>query len=474
VNRDELIQALRVERAARRYRDELFASQRKLFDDTAQTKAAVTSRRAGKTWVGSAGLYDACIQAPGSINPYIALSAKSARYILWPILHAFNTRYGLGLRMKDHELTAHAPNGSQIILVGGDQTRKVEALRGGKYRRVVVDEAQAFPTTLLRYMIEDVLDASLLDLNGDTWLFGTPNAACAGHFHDLTTGKNPAVAAISTHHWTVLENPHIPHAADWLTRKRAERKWTEDNPTYRREYLGQWVRDSSSLVFRFDRGAHQIALDRVPRPSRCIAGVDLGTSEDERTTAIVVVGWTDNDKTTRVLYAKKYAALSPWSISEELKRLKERYPIDLIVLDEGGLGKGYGDEWRKREGLPVKAATKTSKLAYVEHCNGELDRGRILFVQGRTDDLIAEVEILQWDEERKEYDRRFADHASDAFLYAWRECWSFAEDPLPEIPAKGTRADMVRREEEAEEREEREIRRPFWQTEDDEGWDIGT
>src|SRR5262249_27320802 len=193
----------------------------------------------GKTWSCAAGLFEACTLAPGSVNPYVALTAKNARFVLWPILHQFNDRHSLGLRMHDHELVAQLDNGAQILLVGADDVRKVEHLRGLKCRRVIIDEAQAYPGALLRYLVEDVLDAALLDLDGDMWLVGTPNAACAGHFHDLITGTNPDVAQIPSHHWTVIDNIHIPHRVEWLARKTHERNWTKDHPAYRREDLGQ-------------------------------------------------------------------------------------------------------------------------------------------------------------------------------------------------------------------------------------------
>jgi hypothetical protein len=409
----------------------LFPKQRAFFDDTAKVKAAVAGRRGGKTWVDACGLYEAAKRNKRSLNPYICLSGVSARRIMWPVLCEFNDRYSLGLKLREHELVAELPeNGSQIFLVGGDDPRKVEALRGPKYGRVVIDEAGSFPRQLLRYLQEDVLDAALMDLDGDLWFTGSPNAACAGHFHDITTGNNPKVAGVPTYTWNVLDNPFIPHAEDWLARKRAEKKWEEDNPVYRREYLGHWVKDGSSLVFRFDRARNWKADG--PKPTWSVLGVDLGISEDEKTTAFVVVGWTRHDKTTRAYYAKKTARLWPEKAGDEVAKLCEQFPINQVVVDTGGLGKSYCDLWRKRSdiGRLVKPAEKKEKYTYVEFLNGELDAGRAEILHGARD-LADELDLLQWDEDRKEYDPRFADHCSDAWLYAWRDCWAYSEKALP-------------------------------------------
>lgn len=409
---------------SQRYRDELFPAQRSLFDDPAKTKIGCCSRRAGKTWVASAALYEACCKGAGSINAYLALTAKNARFVLWPILKQFNERFQLGLKMNEHEMIAMHDNGAQIVLAGADDIRKVEHLRGVKGNRFIVDEAQAYPKLLLRYLIEDVLDAATLDMDGDIWLIGTPNAACTGHFYDLIHGTKPDVAKVSSHHWTVLDNPFIPHAEAWLARKRAERKWTEDNPTYRREYLGQWVKDLSAMVFRFNRAIHMLA--DLPAADRRVVGVDLGISQKEPTTAVVLVGWAKHDNRVVVRQARKSVRTNADELGDRVAALAP----EIVVVDEG-VDLGYGYEWqRRRTALYVKAAKKREKRAYVEHLNTELDAKRCMFGPD-TMPLVEELELLQWDEERKGYDARFADHCADAMLYAWRECWPWLERPAP-------------------------------------------
>lgn len=447
---DQIVRSAR----SRRYRDELFPQQRALLDDPAKTKAGCCSRRAGKTWVASAALYQAADETSRSINPYLALTAKNARYVLWPILKLFNERYQLGMKLHEHELVALHPNGSQILLVGADDVRKVEHLRGLKCRRVIIDEAQAYPKMLLRYLIEDVLDAALLDCDGDLWLLGTPNAACAGHFHDLIHGTNPEVASVPSHHWTVLDNMHIPHASEWLGRKRAERKWTEDNPTYRREYLGQWVKDRSSMVFRFDRAVHM--LTDIPAADRRVVGVDLGISQKEPTTAVVLVGWAKHDNRVIARHTRK----TPRTNADELGDRVAALSPEIVVVDEG-VDLGYGYEWQRRKAgaLFVKAAQKREKRAYIEILNTELDSKRAMLGPDAAP-LADELDLLQWDEDRKKYDDRFPDHLSDAWLYAWRECYAWLERPAPKDKTEPERMqdfkrDMLKRADQTSARDSR-------------------
>lgn len=395
--------------APRRWLDDLSPAQRTFWDDPAKIKAAVCGRRAGKTWLAAVGLYEAARRTARTQCPYIALSAVSARRIMLPVLEDINARYRLGMQIHRHELTARLDNGSEVFMVGGDDMRKVEALRGGRYARVVVDESASFPAGLMRYLCEDVLAFALMDLDGDLWLMGSPNAAAAGHFHDLTTGDNPEVQRVSSHHWTVLDNPHIPHAAAWLERFRREKGWDELAPGYQREGLGRWVRDATMLVFRFD-GARHLETE-APTGMRRVLGVDLGASKEKPTTAFVVCGWTRWDQVTHVEHAEKIAGVVPSTGADIIARLMREWPgISHVIVDAGGLGWGYVEEWRRR-GLPVVAAEKRDKRAYIEFLNSDLDAGRLRVAERGCGPLLDEMRLLQWDEAREQYDDRFADHA---------------------------------------------------------------
>lgn len=461
----ELLRAHDRLKKPRRWLDGLFPKQRDFFDDPAKEKAALGGRRGGKTWVSAVGLYDKAREVQ-CMCPYIALSGVQARRICWPVIKSINTRYDLGLKLNDHEMIAEVPEtGSQIFLVGGDDMRKVEALRGGKYGRVVVDEPGSFPKSLLRYLCEDVLDAALLDLDGDLWLVGSPNAACVGHFYDVTTGRNPEVARIPTHHWTVLDNPNIPHAADWLRRKREKKKWDADNPIYLREYMAQWIRDANSLVFRFDRARHLV--QEAPKGLAGVVGVDLGSSARIESQAFVTQLWQAYDKTVFTRRATKHKAMDVTDGAEHLKALFKEFPeLRYAVVDEGGIGAGYTREWRQRHQLSVIAAEKRERNAYIEFLNDDLDQDRVKLVEPETGPLIEELELAQWDEDRKDIDDRFLKHAIDGWLYSWRDCRAWGEPEAPaDQPKKGTPeydAMIMRKEREASMarvRREEELRR---------------
>ena len=82
-------------RPSRRWLEGLFPRQREFVDDPAKLKAAVSGRRAGKTWACAVGLYDRARQVR-ALYPYIALSSVQARRIMWPVIREVNERLPVG------------------------------------------------------------------------------------------------------------------------------------------------------------------------------------------------------------------------------------------------------------------------------------------------------------------------------------------------------------------------------------------
>jgi hypothetical protein len=236
------------ERARRRasldFRKLLFPQQRDLLDDESKTKVALCSRRAGKSFALSVLALDTAFTFEGSMIPVISITRQQAKRIVWPVFQELDRRNELGLRFNAAELSCTLPNGSQIFLTGASTEEEIQRLRGPKYPLVVVDEAQAFKSYLAE-LVSDVLEPAVLDYDGSIVLAGTPNAICRGFFYDASQPES----AWSVHHWTLLDNPHIPRAAQWLEDRCRRYGWSQSNPTYLREYKGQWIRDSSSLIY---------------------------------------------------------------------------------------------------------------------------------------------------------------------------------------------------------------------------------
>lgn len=404
---------------------DLGPTQIKLFKDKSKAKCAQCGRRAGKTHVLSVAIYEKGRNYSGEVIPYIALTSKQARMILWPSFVRLDREYKWGLSLDKHELIVNIPGGASVWLAGADENRKIERIRGGAFPMVCIDEAGSFPTDTMEYLVEDVLEPTLLDYEGELWIASSPNSVCAGYFYDITTGDTPNVAKWPTYHWTVMENPKIPHAKRYLEELRNKKGWTEDHPTYVREWLGQWVRDKRLLVYEFSPKKH--VSSEVPKFREPIysLGVDIGASEKTKSTAFTVC--MHSGETDCVWFIESYslALPGPSGIAGEISNIMHRYDLCNVVADAGALGRGYIDEFVNRFRLPVRNAQKANKGAYMELLSGDFKQNKVMIKVPECQELVNEFSKLKWNEKRDGADDRLAHHVSDSALYAWREARHF-------------------------------------------------
>lgn len=396
---------------------------------------------------------------------FLALTRASVERIIWAPLRKFDKQYNVGIKFNDSKLIATFPNDTPLYVSGADSDDLAERLRGAPYSTIVIDEAASFRPSVLQTLAEVVIPPALADYRGSLVIMGTPGAVPSGFFFDITTGGKPGWAK---HHWTILDNPHLPHAAEELAEIQASNHWGDDHPILEREWRGRWVRDLGSLVYPYDRARNHI--DRLPSYSgeswRYILGIDFGFTN---ATACVVLAWHPHDRIVYVVESEARTGLTPSDAAEWVMQLRARYDFSRIVGDTGGLGKGYSEEMRRRFGIPVMPAQKADKRGYQELLGGDLTSGLIRVVGSKNAGLIEEWQTIQWKEDRSKEDDRFENHLADACLYAWRESKHYtAEIPvsprtLP-LSEDEIRQAIVKKEQEALER----LRRP--RNDDDDDW----
>jgi len=412
-----------------RWRADLFDKQLDLVDDPSRFKAALCSRRAGKTYTVCFYMLEMASRNPESLIAYIALTRTSAKRLMWNQLKRANRKYQIGMKFNNTELVCTLPNHSQIFLTGANDEADIDKLRGPAYHMVCIDEAQSYGR-FLEELIEEVIEPALVDYNGVLMLTGTPNAACAGYFYDATTKPE---YGFKIHEWTIRENPYIPHASDYLATKCKQKAWDENNPIYLREWCGKWVKSQDSLVYKYQ---DKIFFDQLPESDNYhyLLGIDLGYAT---ATSFSIGAYSEDYPELYVFDTPVHTKLVPSEICEITAALNDMYGFESIVADTGGLGRSIVEEMRQRWMLPIKAAEKKNKAAYIELFNDDL---RNLKIRVKRDaPVLDEWRLLQWDENKHIEDKRFANHASDATLYMWREARHFlwnesVRDPVPGEP----------------------------------------
>lgn len=409
-----------------------------LVRSKAKRKVARCSRRAGKTVATSIALLEGAIQPPFANQGYITLSLKNAKRLVWPTLKRLNQEYSLGGVPNETEGALRfpgLPNEPNIYLGGVKDRGEIEKIRGweGGAKRFVIDEAQSIRTSLLQEVVDDVIEPALLDYDGELMVSGTPGPVKTGYFHDIDVGAKRG----SWEHffWTLLENPYLQAKSgkppgQILAELRERRGWTEDHPTYVREYRGQWVNDVDALVFHYSAEVNDFTAPPEGRLTY-VMGVDLGFEDAD---AIAVLGWGEHDRTVYLVEEHVDRKQGVTELADRVRALYLKYKPIRLVADFGGLGKKIAEEIRRRHSLPVEAADKARKLEHIALLNDAMTAGRLRARAGGN--FAEDCALVQWDADARaagtlKIAEDYHSDITDAVLYAYRACLGYLATPAP-------------------------------------------
>lgn len=431
--------------------------------DESLRKSALCGRRAGKTHVVTRMLVDTCLKHPDTFSVYIALTRQSAKDLVWRPLLRLNREYNLKIKFNSTELTATFENGAYVKLVGLDKEPEIEKLRGPKYKMVVLDEGASFPEWV-QILIEEVLEPALEDERGTLLAVGTPGNICAGYFYDITeeADKN----GFSCHRWNVTDNSKFPQWADdpnwqeyanaWLVALKKKKGWDDTNPVYQREWMGQWIATEDDLMYHVgDKNLCEVG--KGPTVTSKVLGLDLGWHDHS---AFVVAGYNQVEQKCVELDTIQRKKLTVNEIMNIAEMLVDLHDPDRIVVDSAGEGQiilnSLADEITRRFNIPVSAAEKSKKASFVRLLDGDLRVGRVLLK--KDGQLAKQMKRLQWNDKYTREKEGQACDLADAFLYAYRECLHWADEPAKKRVPKGPQdegywkhyeEEMIRKEEEA-------------------------
>jgi hypothetical protein len=400
---------------------------------------------------------------PNSRILVISLTLKSTKENYWTSapggIFAQNHLYGLGLTFNHTDLVWHHENGSRGRLAGAETKADIEYFRGAAAESdiIIIDECKSFAPSLLTELIRDVIKPGLMTRKGTLVMGGTPGSIPIGPFFEAThpgaindagkcintpyEGKTVTNGNWSLHSWTLQENTAKPWQWDEAQQILAtEYGGNTSHPSWRREYLGEWVTDTDELVYAFAKMKPSGKVTWMPDRSRdnklglpkdgghwsLVMGLDFGYEDD---CAIVLSAWSDHLQELRQCYDWKSPHLTIDQFAKQILLVIEDYgQPDVIVGDKGALGKMIVETINARHSLGIIPADKKDKYDHIEFLNSDLIAGRIKIVQGS--ELDHEMSALQWDLEKdKKYlirtgklreDPSCPNHLCDAFLYSWR------------------------------------------------------
>lgn len=466
-------------------RDSLFEEQIQVLDDPAKSISAICPRRAGKSWTAMSYAFDTCLSKDRAKVVIVTLTIKSAKNIYWFEIKEFARKFGVHIDMFVNDMRIDFENGSQLMLIGAESMAQIDKLRGGKYDLCIIDEAKSYPPLVLKELIDDVIEPALMDYDGTLLMIGTPGNILSGPFFEATFPEHKRSDGVLTsktygapedywvnrpdhedpewsrHSWTLKDNVSKPHLWEKALRKKRKKGWSDEHPSWQREYLGRWVASESAYVYSYANLLHtkpevvcwepdyvegnQFGLP-VGQEWHYLLGLDLGWEDDF---AAVLGAYNPHDGVLYHVWEYKDNHQDVDQVAKHIHTAIELAggQIDKIVADAGGLGKMVVETLNRRYGLNIEAAEKKEKNDFIELLNTDYHSGRVKLLYHS--DLSLEAQALQWDlgESSKKHLARtgrlkehksYPNHLCDAWLYIWRFSYHFWQEERDAILQPGT------------------------------------
>lgn len=439
---------------AREKADQLFSSlfpaQQAFVRDPSKRKAAMCSRRAGKSHCVLIYALITCLYRPGAEILVLVRTRGQAKRIFWRTLKRLCAEYDVKGQFKNMDLEWHCENGSVIYFSGADTSEEVDKYRGSHFDLVIIDEGKSYSKRLLDELIEDILLPALADDDGTLVMIGTPPSVEAGYFwavitlqadytlfgeerprkfhvHKYDPAWKGSVHHWSLHYWSAKDNVKKPHIWERYLQEKADNGWEDNDPHWLRERLGLFVSDPSGLVYLYNKVPDQRCnWTRDPEgphglPTghewRYLLGIDLGWHDD---TAFVVAAWSPTHKALHYIHVEKHPYMTTNDVMARVAELEGVFGgFDARIVDPAAGGKRLAEDLGQTYGVYVESARKQDKCAYIALMNADITAGKI---KVDPEGLLAdEWRVMQWgNHEKTEVDKACADHASDAALYVWR------------------------------------------------------
>jgi hypothetical protein len=373
------------------------------------------------------------------------MNRGSAQYIIWPPLMELNERYNLGLEFIKTTSDIRLPNGSTIKVFGAGSLREMDKIRGigATLNLVILDEAQNFGSDMYKLIREILLPATVTH-KAPILITGTPSAACAGPFYDIVHGggemfkgdDGDQLMGWSQHKWLMKDNPYIPDVEHQYRVHKAANNWTDASPAFRREYLGEWVRDTEGLCYY---NKDTMVVDRFPiersHDWRYILGVDVGTRDPW---AFTMLAMSRDIQATYVLESTE-EKLTTLEAGDRVREFLEQYPCHSVIVDTGGQGAAPVAQWKDTHPLlpitPVKKGYGSVDMG-IQIINADIQADRLFFVKGLTETLRVQMATLIWDHKASPTGARrvkrgdgYPDHCADSMRYAYTKVrtWKSSE-----------------------------------------------
>lgn len=442
------------------------------YEDKSPLVAVRGTRRSGKSRTGLRRLADDACTIPHARVIYVNETLAECENIAWigngrDGLLTLNEEFQLGGVANHSKHTLTFPNGGIIRLVGADDMRQVNKLRGIAPHTVLIDEAQKAPH--LGPLIRQSLGPAMMDYGGQIILPGTPGVDLSGLYYDVTNEEDP-LEGWSVHELNVLSNPFFGATEEERFERTVakfcrEQRLALDAPEVQREWFAKWVKTDARYVFpvhqlpehelcyaeprwrpdgRPDIAAALADLPKLPRKVRWefTLGTDHGYMPDPF--AYVLWAWSWEWKELLEVCSWSQTKLDADEQLAEMMWVAEQVPLSIVTGDFGGaatpMGKGWARRWEERFGYPIVEAQKHRKYEALQLFNTDIRQKRIRVRRGSP--LHTQIKTVLWlpqmGASRLREDPTFPNDVTDAGLYGHRHTAQHLARPTPPKPDRGS------------------------------------
>jgi hypothetical protein len=409
-----------------RLQKRLFKRQKDVFNDFTSPRIAVMcSRRSGKT-EDNGDIINRVAAIPDSPILYINLTFDNAIQQMYDrvLQEAERAELLISKESKSSGFIQYA-NGSTVSLKGNKDRSEADKLQGGKYRLVIIDEAQSqcnmtyLIDTIIRPMLADYADSQLI-------LTGTPPRRKGTYFEAAFNNVK-----WTTYNWNMFENPFIPDPDKVIQDICDEKGITRDSAFIQREFYGKIVYDTEAQVFK-DYKVYKGAIPQDFIPTHIYTGVDFGFADYN---GVVTLAANVDQKRAYVIFERKFNKATVSQIIDVVREgfedgkrfLIERNPnADLsncaIYTDTNEKSITY--ELSQTYGLPAYCAYKYDRALAFETLAEWCRVGRILNIENGEVSAEFEQTLYKRDELdniTSELDDGFHPDITMALLYASRQ-----------------------------------------------------
>lgn len=379
-----------------RIRQTLYDKQQEVYDNEIDKRILIiNSRRSGKTELLGRIAAKELLNPNGHVVYINRSSAAAKRQIRDPLEKALAKT---NLRLIKGSIDAqelHFDNGSQMLVIGNNNSADIHKLRGERISCCILDECGHQRN--MREIIREVIRPAMMDYGDDSQLImvGTPPRNPHTYIEEIYNGAPDN--GWKLYHWTFQDNPFVKNRENVISEVCKENGVTEDSAFIQREYFGKMgVYDTDAMVFRGYK-----TTDILPNKtwSHAYVGVDWGYEDRAAVVACLA------DITLKKMYIVRTWTQSHIGTTETCKVvadmvewLKENFHIakDPWIIVDNNDKQGAADLCTIYKLKNVYCAYKYDLEHSIEELTGWLRVGDILTLKKDNDGLIEDFENTLW------------------------------------------------------------------------------